>query len=100
MAPLYIDIKKGSPNYTVAFYAADTGFHRTGVYSVADFVSGLDQPTGTIGTSITLKGMLFPKVGTSTLACNESGGGFDTMSLYWNHPSKPLYLYAWGAEQK
>lgn len=90
---LYVDITKGSPNYTIGIMAAQSmgstsvGSHD---FTVAELLSGL---TPTFG-SMTIGGFLFSVGnGAQALACDETAGGFDTVDVYSNEANNAMNLY-------
>ena len=88
---LYVDITKGSPNYTVKAYI-ENGTLAMLDFTPAHFLDGLEQ-SGTPsvnGQSLTAGNAL-------TLACDETAGVFDSVSLYWNRGAFPMEVYALAA---
>jgi hypothetical protein len=88
---LYMQITKGSPNFTVAFWNQTT----TGVakdFTPAHLLEGLEQPS-----SITVNGETLGGGGAGAVTFNETAGALDTFDLFWNKASFPLELYALAA---
>ena len=88
---LYVDITKGSPNYTVKYYP-ETGTLAQLDFTPAHFLDGLEQS----GTP-TVNGQTLSAGNALTLACDETAGVFDSVSLYWNRGAFPLEVYALAA---
>lgn len=96
---LYVDITKGSPNYTIGISAASgmgstsSGSHD---FTVAELLSGMTQPFG----SMTVGGFLLSNGnGAQALACDETAGGFDTVDIYSNELNNPFNLYEVAVEK-
>lgn len=77
--PLYVQIEKGSPNYS--FYQMTIpNTALSSDFTVSDFEAGLQAPTTTIVTG----GFTFVTEGAFTGAVSESAGNFDTVEIYTN----------------
>ena len=85
--PVYVDITKGSPNYTLKLYTA-TSVQAQADFAPADFLNGLEQSGTPVLGSVTLSAS-----SAISIACDETAGGFDTVSLFWNRASFPLEVY-------
>jgi len=96
---LYVDIVKGSPNYTIqASFPAGMGSTGTGNhdFTVAELLSGMTQVLG----SITVGGFLLSSANSPlTLACDETAGGFDTVDIYSNELNNPMNWYEVAVEK-
>ncbi len=88
---LYVEITKGSPNYTVKYYAAN-GALAMQDFSERDFLDGLEQA----GTPVVNTQTMFAS-SAMAVACDETAGVFDTVNLFWNRTTYPLELYALAA---
>ena len=88
---LYVDIIKGSPNYTIWWEQyTNSGSNPTVDFTVANLKSGLTQTVG----SITVAGVIFNDGnGAQTIACSESPGIFDTIDIYSNFAGNPMQIY-------
>jgi hypothetical protein len=85
--PIYVEITKGSPNYTLKLYTA-TSVQAQADFAPADFLNGLEQS----GTPA-LGGVTLSASSAITIACDETAGSFDTVSLFWNRASFALEVY-------
>lgn len=96
---LYVDIIKGSPNYTIQVSgAASMGSSSAGThdFTVSDLLSGMTQALG----SIVVAGFSLVSANTPlTLACDETAGGFDTVDIYCNELANPVNLYEIAVEK-
>jgi len=91
-SPLYVDIQKGSPNYTLTRWTplASQALFQTGDCSAAEFLAGLEMPTPTwANTNLTSSN--------GTVAASETPGALDTVDLFWNKTALPLEVYALAA---
>lgn len=86
---MYIDITKGSPNYTTKPYFTTAAQGGSRDFSYAHFLSGLETSGTPVCDAVTLT-----TATAATIACSESAGNFDTVSVWWNRASFPLHLYA------
>ncbi len=91
--PFYVDITKGSPNYTLRPWFASVNSLPDSAnrdWSLAQFLTGFETatptPDGIAMTSWDINS-------STTLACSEVAGNFDTVSVWWNR-SFPLEVYA------
>jgi len=90
-SPHYIDITKGSPNYTLQRWGASSavGANMTRDFSLAHFLGGFDTATPV------LDGVTFVNTeGSLALAASEAAGNLDTVSVYWNRTGFPMDIYA------
>ncbi len=88
---MYVDITKGSPNYTVDTWGA---IDISGTdYSYTHFQLGFET------TTPVLNGVTFSKQAGTAIACSEVAGIFDTISVHWNRSSFPMEVYAIGARR-
>lgn len=92
--PIYVDIIKGSPNYTVNVWNCQQGNSATD-FGHTHFLTGFETSTPV------LNGVTFTQITGSpgVIACSESAGNFDTVSLFWNRDSFPLEVYAIGVRR-
>ena len=91
-SPLYVDIQKGSPNYTITRWAPSTGQgqFQSGDCSSAEFLASLELPTPTwLGINLTSSA--------GTVAASETPGALDTVDVFWNKSAFPLEVYALAA---
>lgn len=91
-SPVYVDIQKGSPNYTITRWVpvSSQGQFQTGDASAAEFLAGLEVPTPTwLNINLTSSG--------GTVAASETPGTLDTFDLFWNKSAFPLEVYALAA---
>jgi hypothetical protein len=88
-SPLYVDIQKGSPNYTITRWVPDLsqGPFQSGDCSPANFLTSLEVPTPT-WQNINLTSS------SAALAASETPGALDTFDLFWNKAAFPLEVYA------
>jgi hypothetical protein len=87
----YVEITKGSPSYTVKYYAENSTLAVMD-FTEAHFLDGLEQS----GTP-TVNGQSLFASSVMSLACDESAGVFDTVNLFWNRSQFPLEVYALAA---
>lgn len=85
---IYLDITKGSPNYTVKPFVL-TSVQAKGDFATADFLDGLEQS----GTPV-VNGQTLNTIAALTPACDETAGAFNTLDLYWNRAAYALEVYA------
>lgn len=88
-SPLYLDITKGSPNYTVGRWtpATSQGQFLSGDCTPGELLNVLENTTPTwLGISLSST--------SSTLAASEATGAFDSVDLFWNKAGFPLEIYA------
>jgi len=85
---LYLDITKGSPNYTLKPYLM-TAAQAQMDFTAADFLDGLEQA----GTPI-VNGQTLNTVTAVTIACDETAGALNTVDLFWNRAAYALEVYA------
>ncbi len=88
---LYVEIAKGSPNYTVKYYAAN-GTLAMLDFAERDLLDGLEQA----GTPVVNTQTMFAS-SAMAVACDETAGVFDTVNLFWNRTTYPLEVYALAA---
>jgi hypothetical protein len=93
---VYVDVTKGSPNYTVRTWFQDTTAKANVDYSFSHFMAGLQ---GTINIAPVLNGTTWGNGGSASLAMSEAAGILDTVDCFWNKVTQPLELYAIGAFQ-
>jgi hypothetical protein len=88
-SPLYVDIQKGTPNYTITRWVPDLsqGPFQSGDCSPANFLTSLEVPTPT-WQNINLTSS------SAALAASETPGALDTFDLFWNKAAFPLEVYA------
>lgn len=85
----YVDITKGSPNYTIGITMLTSSDAATDV-TVPMLLSGMTQVFG----SISIGGLIMSNGnGSQTLACDETAGGFDTVDVYSNELANPMLLF-------
>ena len=85
---VYLDITKGSPNYTLKPYNCTTA-QGTMDFTPAQFLDGLEQS----GTPVVNGQTLLTETAVNH-ACDESAGAFNTLDLYWNRAAYALEVYA------
>jgi hypothetical protein len=88
-SPVYVDIQKGSPNYTITRWtpASSQGQFQTADCSPAAFLAALEVPTPTwVNLNLTSS--------SAALAASETPGVLDTFDLFWNKAAFPLEVYA------
>lgn len=88
-SPLYLDITKGSPNYTVGRWSPATsqGQFQNGDCTPGEMLSVLENTAPTwLGLSLTSS--------STTIAASEAAGAFDSVDLFWNKAGFPLEVYA------
>jgi hypothetical protein len=91
-SPLYVDIQKGSPNFTVIRWTPQTSQSQflTADCSPAEFLASLELATPTWGgISLTTSN--------STVAASEAPGTLDTFDFFWNKSLFALEVYALAA---
>ena len=86
--PLYIDITKGSPNYTCACWHQPIG-QEASDWSFSSFLDGVDE-TGTPK----LNNSSLDGTSANTYAASEVAGTFNTFDFFWNQASFPIEVYA------
>jgi len=88
-SPLFVDIQKGSPNYTITRWLpqSSTTAYQTADMSPAEFLSSLELATPT-WVNIALTGSV------GTIATSEGPGVFDTFDFFWNKSLFPAEIYA------
>ena len=91
-SPVYVDIQKGSPNYTITRWLPDLsqGLFQSGDCSPATFLASLEVPTPT-WQNINLTSSA------GVVAASETPGALDTFDVFWNKTAFPLELYALAA---
>jgi hypothetical protein len=88
-SPVYVDIQKGSPNYTITRWtpASSQAQFQTADCSPAAFLAALEVPTPTwVNLNLTSS--------SAALAASETPGVLDTFDLFWNKAAFPLEVYA------
>jgi hypothetical protein len=85
---LYLDITKGSPNYTFKPFVHQSA-QAVLDFDPAGFLDGLEQP----GTPI-VNGSTLATCTAVTIACDEVAGAFNTANLFWNRAAYALEVYA------
>lgn len=83
---LFVDITKGSPNYTIGtFYYSGVGATATSTnFQNQLFLSSPTQPAHTVSSN-------------TTIAVNEAlSGSLNTATIYWNRTDFNLYVKDWG----
>jgi hypothetical protein len=90
-ALLYVQLTKGSPNYTVDVIGIQTASALAIQldYSYDRFIYGMEQPP----SSVTLNGYAL-LYGTAATAFSESAGPLNTFNLFWNKLLFPVEIYA------
>lgn len=88
-SPLFLDITKGSPNYTVVRWTPSS--------SQSSFLNG-DCTLGELlnmleVVSPTWLGIALSSI-SATIAASETAGAFDSVDLFWNKAGFPLEVYA------
>jgi hypothetical protein len=86
--PLYVDITKGSPNYTLRPFFCSSA-HAVLDFTAAHLLDGLEQS----GVPV-INGQTLQAESVTNIACDETAGVFDTLSLFWNRAAYPLEVYA------
>lgn len=88
-SPVYVDIQKGSPNYTITRWLPDLsqGLFQSGDCSPATFLTSLEVSTPT-WQNINLTSS------SGAVAASETPGVLDTFDLFWNKAAFPLEVYA------
>lgn len=89
--PMYFDLVKGSPNYTVNFRYMDTTSFVQVNYTLGQFYDGFEQGTGTVvlnGNSMSGQ--------TMSQAFSESTYPLTSAFVYWQKSVSPLQIYAIG----
>lgn len=84
--PWYVDITKGSPNYTFQSFASS---NLSVDYPFYSFLDGMEQASGA-----TINGVAFNASNSTTVAVSEGPGIFDTFDVLWNKSQFPLEIYA------
>jgi len=87
--PFYVDVVKGSPNYTVLGYHYDQTTPAT-TFSINSFLDATEQ----VSAVPNLSGTLLATLLNSAVACDESTGVFDTVDFFWNKSLYPVEVYA------
>lgn len=85
----YLDIQKGSPNYTFSWCATQAASTDTN-FTLANLIYGCEQTTfaptiGGVGLAAGING--------ATVAASESAGSFDSLNIFWNQASFPFEIY-------
>lgn len=93
---LYVDITKGSPNYTIGITGSTLGSAATD-FTVPNLLAGMTQNYGSI--SLGVGGVLSNGNGAQTLACDETAGGFDTVNIYSNELANPMTIFEVAVEK-
>ena len=91
-SPVYVDIQKGGPNYTITRWAPSSGQgqFQSGDCSAAEFLASLELATPTwLNLSLIAS--------SGTVAASETPGALDTFDVFWNKTGFPLELYALAA---
>ena len=88
---LYVQVEKGSPNYTVYSVTTPVSIAASSDYSVSDFESGLQAAT----LPVTINGYTLDVVSASVTA-SEVAGVFDTVNFYTNF-TEATEIYEVGA---
>jgi hypothetical protein len=91
-SPLFVDIQKGSPNYTITRWvpsAAQAQF-LTGDCTPVEFLAALEATPPT-WLNLNLTGLV------ATVAASEAPGALDTFDVLWNKTVSPLEIYALAA---
>ena len=84
---VYVDITKGSPNYTIQSYTVPTA-NQTVDWSFSQFLDGMEQVGATVNA------IAFSALTSNTVATSEVAGAFDTFDLYWSKAVFSLEVYA------
>lgn len=92
--PVYVDIIKGSPNYTVNVWNIPLASSATD-FSYAHFLTGFETASPVLNGVTLTQNTGSPGV----IACSEVAGNFDTVSVFWNRLSFPLEVYALGVRR-
>lgn len=85
---LYVDITKGTPNYTIGI-SAPPNTSAASDWTVPFLVSGMTQ---TFGSIVVNSVSMSTGNGAQTLACDETAGIFDTVDIYSNLLSNPFEI--------
>ncbi len=85
---LYIDITKGSPNYTIAAFTQGTS-NMAVDYTFANFLDGMEQTS-----TPSLNGVAWTALNSATFANSEVAGIYDTFDLFWSKSQFPMEIYA------
>jgi hypothetical protein len=92
---LYVDITKGSPNYTIGISSLQGGTENLDI-TVAQLLTGMIQNYGSINIGV---GIMHTGNGAQTLACDETAGGFDSVNIYSNELGNPLLIFEVAVEK-
>jgi hypothetical protein len=93
---LFVDIIKGSPNYTIGLMASSTAYANVD-FTVANLLYGMTQPFANNWTCG--GGQIYYGNNAQTLACDETAGGFDTVDIYCNCLNNPFNIYEIAVEK-
>jgi hypothetical protein len=94
---IYVDITKGSPNYTVGMMMT-TNTYASHDYTVAELLSGMTPPfsnTFSVGGTV----LLYGNGAVTTVATDETLGGFDTVDIYSNELNNPFNIFEVAVEK-
>lgn len=85
--PIYVDITKGNPNYTVSsFNCPPANFAQE--FTFANFMDAMEQTSASVG------GVSFNASNSQTVATSEVAGTLDTLDILWNKSLFPIEIYA------
>lgn len=85
--PVFVEITKGSPNYTVKLLSPSSAADMSTDVSPSSFASLLMTSGDLSNFWNTASG------NAQTVACDEGAGGFDSVCLFYNSPLYPLEVY-------
>jgi hypothetical protein len=94
---VFVDIIKGSPNYTIGLMMTLGGTYSGVDFTVANLIYGMTQPFANNWTCG--GGQIYYGNGSQTLACDEAAGGFDTVDIYINQLNNPVNIYEIAVEK-
>ena len=84
----YLDITKGSPNYTISGFTIATG-NQALDWSFAMFLDGMEQ-----SSTPTINALAMTASSSSAFANSEVAGIYDTFDLYWSKTVFALEVYS------
>ena len=91
MIPWYVDILKGSPNYSIHSYQNNTAAQAERTYSLNAFYDGMEQGT----TTMTIDGLTWLSSSATAFAFDETAGALTSVFVYWQKSTTPVEIYAW-----
>jgi hypothetical protein len=85
----YLDITKGSPNYTFQGWHFNSTASYYNDYTFQTFLDGMEQVSG----APSVLGQAFVGGTATGAAVSEATGVFNTLDICWNSASFPLEIY-------